>query len=231
MKFDKYYDMYDDYSFVQKKVSKNLMDFIEENKFEKNNISSIFEIGCGTGIFTNEYLKNKYIRNFKIEKLILNDIFDIKKYFKDKTNENFSLSFEIGDILKIQIPKTDLVLSSSAFQWIENLDLLFEKLSTKTNKLAFSTYVMGNLIEIKEHFGISLNYYEAEEIETYLKKYFKNIKLKRERVVLDFETPIQVLKHLKYTGVTGLKKPSVSNIRTFNKKKLTYEVAYFICEK
>lgn len=223
MKFDKYYDVYDKYSLVQKKVAKNLVNFIQENKIlDEKNIKNILEIGCGTGIFTSEYLKE-----FKnLENLYLNDIFNVEKYF-----ENIKNSFLEGDITKINIPEVDLILSSSAFQWIENLDELFKKLSTSSNNLIFSTYTKGNLIEIKKHFGISLNYYEIEEIKNILEKYFKNIKEKKETIILEFENPLEVLKHLKYTGVTGLKKPSITNIRSFDKNKITYEVAYFICEK
>ncbi len=196
MKFDKYYDIYNEYSLVQKKVAKNLVDFIQENKIlDKKNIKNILEIGCGTGIFTNEYLKE--FQN--LENLYLNDIFNVEKYF-----ENIKSYFLEGDITKINIPEVDLILSSSAFQWIENLDELFKKLSLSSNNLIFSTYTKG---------------------------YFKNIKEKKETIVLEFESPLEVLKHLKYTGVTGLKKPSITNIRSFNKNKITYEVAYFICEK
>lgn len=226
MKFDEYYDMYDDYSFVQKKVALNLMEFIKENNFLNNNINTILEIGCGTGIFTKEYLKEFTKEKLTLDNLILNDIFNVEKYF-----DNIDNNFIEGDITTVEIPKVDLVLSSSAFQWIENLDSLFERLSNSSNKLVFSTYTKGNLIEIKEHFGISLNYYDAEEIKDILEKYFGNIKLKTEKIILNFESPIQLLKHLKYTGVTGLKKPSISNIRSFNKIDLTYEVVYFICER
>ncbi len=227
MNFDKYYDFYDDYSFVQKKVAKNLMNFISENKFLDKNISSILEIGCGTGIFTNEYLKEFKIKNMVLENLILNDIFDVKKFFK---NIKYT-SFIKGNIVKLDIPEIDLVLSSSVFQWIENLDLLLKKLSCSSKKTAFSIYVSGNLIEIKQHFGISLNYYRVEEIKKILENYFKKVKLKEERIVLDFENPVQTLKHLKYTGVTGLQRPTIATVRSFDKKSLTYEVAYFICEK
>ena len=40
-----------------------------------------------------------------------------------------------------------------------------------------------------------------------------------------------LLKHLKYTGVTGFQKTSISKIKTFKDNILTYEVAYFICKK
>ena len=55
MKFDKYYNVYDNYSIVQKKVAENLSNFIKNSGIENKEIETIFEIGCGTGIFTKIY--------------------------------------------------------------------------------------------------------------------------------------------------------------------------------
>lgn len=223
MNFIKHFDEYEKYSFVQKKVAENLIKYLKENNVFEKNISTVFEIGCGTGIFTREYRKE--IPNLR--NLILNDKFDVRAYIN---NIEYS-TFKQGDVLELLIPKSDLVLSSSVFQWIYDLDKLFENISNTTKKLCFSTYISGNLLEIKEHFGLSLEYKSIEDIERIAKKYFNNISCYKETIKLEFENPIDVLKHLKYTGVTGLQKPSVNNIRTFKNKILTYEVAYFICEK
>lgn len=221
MNFNKHFNEYDEYSFVQKKVAKKLLTFIENSQIDVKRDLSLFEIGCGTGIFTREYIK-KFL---SIEKLFLNDKFDSKNYLKDIKYTEF-----LGDITKIDFPSCDMVLSSSVFQWIEDLNLLFNKIALKTNRLCFSTYISGNLIEIKNHFGVSLNYKTIEEIEEEAKKFFKNVKSYKETINLKFDSSIDILKHLKYTGVTGLQKPSIKNIRTFEAKELTYEVAYFICE-
>lgn len=223
MNFIKHFDEYEKYSFVQKKVAENLIKYLKENNVLEENISTVFEIGCGTGIFTREYRKE--IPNLR--NLILNDKFDVRAYIN---NIEYS-TFKQGDVLELLIPKSDLVLSSSVFQWIYDLDKLFENISNTTKKLCFSTYISGNLLEIKKHFGLSLEYKSIEDVERIAKKYFSNISCYKETIKLEFENPIDVLKHLKYTGVTGLQKPSVNNIRTFKNKRLTYEVAYFICEK
>ena len=47
----------------------------------------------------------------------------------------------------------------------------------------------------------------------------------------DFENPLSVLRHLKYTGVTGFQRAPFSKIKSFKDNCLTYEVAYFICQK
>lgn len=222
MNFNKHYNVYEKYSLAQKQVAKNLLDYMGKSNIFDIQINSIFEIGCGTGIFTKEY--RKY---FFHSDLILNDIFDVREFIKDIDYNIFIQE----NIEELDIPKSDLVVSSSVFQWIKDKDSLIRNIAENTDNLCFSSYVSGNLIEIKNHFDISLDYLNIEEFKEILKKYFSSVKSYSETIKLDFEDPMSVLKHLKYTGVTGFQKTSISKIKTFKDNILTYEVAYFICKK
>lgn len=222
MNFYKYYNEYENYSLAQKQVAKNLLDYMGKFNIFDTKINSIFEIGCGTGIFTREY--RKY---FLHSDLILNDIFDVREFIKDIDYNIFIQE----NIEELDIPKSDLVVSSSVFQWIKDKDSLIRNIAENTDNLCFSSYVSGNLIEIKNHFDISLDYLNIEEFKEILKKYFSSVKYYSETIKLDFEAPMAVLKHLKYTGVTGFQKTSISKIKTFKDNILTYKVAYFICKK
>ena len=222
MNFYKYYNEYENYSLAQKQVAKNLLDYMGKSNIFNTQINSIFEIGCGTGIFTREY--RKY---FLHSDLILNDIFDVREFIKDIDYNIFIQE----NIEELDIPKSDLVVSSSVFQWIKDKDSLIRNIAENTDNLCFSSYVSGNLIEIKNHFDISLDYLNIEEFKEILKKYFSSVKSYSETIKLDFEDPMSVLKHLKYTGVTGFQKTSISKIKTFKDNILTYKVAYFICKK
>lgn len=222
MNFNKHYNVYEKYSLAQKQVAKNLLDYMRKSNIFDTQINSIFEIGCGTGIFTREY--RKY---FLHSDLILNDIFDVREFIKDIDYNIFIQE----NIEELDIPKSDLVVSSSVFQWIKDKDSLIRNIAENTDNLCFSSYVSGNLIEIKNHFDISLDYLNIEEFKEILKKYFSSVKSYSETIKLDFEDPMSVLKHLKYTGVTGFQKTSISKIKTFKDSILTYEVAYFICKK
>ncbi|WP_339058804.1 malonyl-ACP O-methyltransferase BioC [Fusobacterium animalis] len=222
MNFNKHYNVYEKYSLAQKQVAKNLLDYMGKSNIFDTQINSIFEIGCGTGIFTKEY--RKY---FLHSDLILNDIFDVREFIKDIDYNIFIQE----NIEELDIPKSDLVVSSSVFQWIKDKDSLIRNIAENTDNLCFSSYVSGNLIEIKNHFDISLDYLNIEEFKEILKKYFSSVKSYSETIKLDFEDPMSVLKHLKYTGVTGFQRTSISKIKTFKDNILTYEVAYFICKK
>ena len=222
MNFNKHYNEYEKYSLAQKQVAKNLLDYMRKSNIFNTQINSIFEIGCGTGIFTKEY--RKY---FLHSDLILNDIFDVREFIKDIDYNIFIQE----NIEELDIPKSDLVVSSSVFQWIKDKDSLIKNIAENTDNLCFSSYVSGNLIEIKNHFDISLDYLNIEEFKEILKKYFSSVKSYSETIKLDFKVPMAVLKHLKHTGVTGFQRTSISKIKTFKDNILTYEVAYFICQK
>ena len=222
MNFNKHYNVYEKYSLAQKQVAKNLLDYMGKSNIFNTQINSIFEIGCGTGIFTREY--RKY---FLHSDLILNDLFDVREFIKDIDYNIFIQE----NIEELDIPKSDLVVSSSVFQWIKDVDSLIRNIAENTDNLCFSSYIFGNLVEIKNHFEVSLDYLNVEEFEEILRKYFTSVKSYSETIKLNFESPMLLLKHLKYTGVTGFQKTSISKIKTFKDNILTYEVAYFICKK
>lgn len=221
MNFNKKFDTYDENAIVQKSVAAHLIKLIKDEKNDKNSFKSILEIGCGTGIFTREFLNN-----YSPEKIILNDFFQVEKFLNNISYNSFLL----GDILKINLPEVKTVVSSSVFQWISPFEELIKKLSFCEN-LYFSIYISGNLKEIDEHFNISLDYLEINKIENILKKYFTKVKYKKESISLKFNTPLDALRHLKNSGVTGFKKSSISKVKSFSSKTLTYEIGYFLCEK
>jgi biotin synthesis protein bioC len=151
----------------------------------------------------------------------------VREFIKD-INYNIFIQENIEEL---DIPKSDLVVSSSVFQWIKDVDSLIRNIAEHTDNLCFSSYIFGNLVEIKNHFEVSLDYLNVEEFEEILRKYFTSVKSYSETIKLNFESPMLLLKHLKHTGVTGFQKTSISKIKTFKDNILTYEVAYFICKK
>lgn len=218
MNFEKKFSAYDKNALVQKDVANKLVKFLEENKVRKN--KKVLEIGCGTGIFTREFIKS-----FTPKTLILNDIYDVKKYLQGISCDEFIL----GDIEKISLPESDMVVSSSVFQWVKDFSMVLEKIAKSTEELGFSIYLDGNLEEIREHFGVSLKYLTLDNIIEILTSLFSKVKWKQEMIELNFSSPLEALRHLKNTGVTGFDRSTVEKIRSYNKTSLTYSVGYFYC--
>lgn len=223
MNFNRTFDTYDENAVVQKKVADKLTRLMERNLPNKN-YHSIFEIGCGTGIFTKRYLED-----FQCDCLILNDICDTREFF-DKINYK---KFIVENIEKVEIETSELIVSSSVLQWVQDLEKLMKNISQKCDFFCFSIYIYENLLEVKKHFDISLGYYKVEEIREILNRYFKIIDYKNEEIKLSFDTPLLALKHLKKTGVTGINQEisTIGKIKTYPYRTLTYKVAYFLCER
>jgi len=214
MNFKKHFSTYNKYAYVQKDVAHDLNQFIPQTK-----VNAALELGCGTGVFTQHFLSK-----FSPQKMILNDYYDVRSFLSVPYTY-----FLHGDIETIELPKVEIIVSSSVFQWIEKLDSLFLKLADKCQMLAFSMYIEDNLSEITEHFDLALEYKTATEVQTLLKQYFCSVKVKTASYKYYFNQPINALKHLKYTGVTKTKaKPSLNKIRSFSDKVLTYKVGFFV---
>ena len=218
MEFGKNFSTYDENAIIQKKVAENLTNFISK-KFNNQKFDKVIELGCGTGIFTREFLKK-----IEINEIDLNDCFNTRDYFKEINYKNFICD----DMNEAIIKNYDIVISSSSFQWIEDLEKLIESISKKSEKLAFSIYIDGNLREIAEHFGVGLKYKKIEDILIILKKYFKNTEYYSEEKTLNFSSPIEALRHLKRTGVTIKNITSIYDIKSYKNTLLTYNMAYFI---
>lgn len=218
MEFGKNFSTYDENAIIQKKVAENLTNFISK-KFNNQKFDKVIELGCGTGIFTREFLKK-----FEINEIDLNDCFNTRDYFKEINYKNFICN----DMNEAIIKNYDIVISSSSFQWIEDLEKLIESISKKSEKLAFSIYIDRNLREIAEHFGVGLKYKKIEDILIILKKYFKNTEYYSEEKTLNFSSPIEALRHLKRTGVTIKNRTSIYDIKSYKNTLLTYNMAYFI---
>lgn len=221
MNFDKKFSVYDEYADVQKKVAENLMDFIGE-RCEEKNIAAAFEIGCGTGLFSKVFQDN-----LNPDIFILNDFYDVREFVKDIKYEDFIA----GDIEKADLPEVDMIVSSSCLQWVKDFEALVKKIADSCEVFSFSIYIEGNLCEIKDHFNVSLSYMSVEELRRVLCKYFKEVEFDKETIVKRFSSPLAALRNLKNTGVTGECRAGIREMRSFKRKILTYEVAYFYCSK
>ena len=118
------------------------------------------------------------------------------------------MAFCIGDIEQINIPDhLDLICSSSALQWMVDLEQLIKKIARALSKPAyfcFSTFGEQNLKETKQLTGQGLSYLSMDSIRDILiRQGFEVVYISEEQKILGFEQPKDILKHLKATGVTA----------------------------
>ena len=197
-RFEKAAQSYTEHAVVQKHICQNLIGLMQEHLF-KNSLDRVFEIGCGSG-----NLSHLLMQNFQIKQLFLNDLYhEVQQHFSDSKR----LQWLIGDIEQLDFPQSlDLIASSSALQWICDLDAIFKKCSkalTQQGYLCFSTFGQQNLKEIKALTGQGLDYLSIESIQQKLQQNFEILHLSENIETLTFSHPKEVLQHLKATGVTA----------------------------
>lgn len=160
----------------------------------------ILEIGCGTGYFT------RLVQPlFPSSAWILNDLLPEARRILPSCLPG--TRFLPGDILShtLRTP-CGLILSTSVFQWIPDIRRLIGKLASwqpRRAHLFFSTFLPKNLYEVKELTGRGLTYPTLGEWEEALGPYYRIEVLQEEELRYGFDTPLDVLHHLKDTGVTA----------------------------
>lgn len=234
-RFKKSLKTYDENAIVQKKMAKELISLLPKKEYNK-----IFEIGCATGTLTKE-IADKLI----FSELYLNDIVEeSKKYVQEIYKE---CNFIPGDIENINLTKKyNLIISNACLQWCSNIEDTLSKLINALvdgGILAISIFGEDNLKEIKSIFNIGNEISSISSMENFLNTQ-KIIIKKEDKIKINFETPMEVLKHLKYTGTNAIKeiKLTKTKLKDFeqrykenytqnNKVYLTYNPIYIICAK
>ncbi len=237
-RFEKSILTYEKNALVQAQMAEKLVDRLSE---VCNTFGKVLELGCGTGLLT-----KKIVTNFTFNQYLANDIAEsFQEYIKAI---NADIEYIQGDIEELEFQNSnDLIVSNAVFQWVQDIERFSEKLSSIAKQdgiLAFSTFGAENLKEIAFLTGNKLDYIDFESLKNLFSNDFELLFAKQETVTLEFGTGMDVLKHLKNTGVNSLNqriwtKKSLKSFcedykREFSqngKLPLTYNPMYFIFKK
>lgn len=190
---------YDRNADVQDNMAGHLVDLVRHVPSGR-----VMEIGCGTGLMT-----RRLVSDLHPERLWLNDLCPSAEMFvADMLGTG--VEFIAGDAESIVFPGgLDMIVSSATVQWFDDLKAFFAKCSdalTDGGVLAFSTFGKDNLKEIQAVEGRGLEYYGKDELVESLESMFDVAVAEECDVRMDFHSPLDVVRHLKETGVTGLGK-------------------------
>jgi len=230
-KFEKSMPKYNANALVQRTMAERLVRLTVEACGE--NFAQILELGSGTGLLTEVIAKN-----LRFEHLTCNDIVAKSRNYIEKIIPEFD--FVLGNSAKIKFSKhADLIISNAMFQWFSSLSPVAEHYSHQLNKggiLAFSSFTKENFKEIREITGLSLNYLSSEQICDALKPYYEILAIEESNKILEFSNPLELLGHLKNTGVNSLSsKMTFSQVKVFceklgTKPTLTYAPIFIVAK-
>lgn len=194
---------YDHQAVIQQQVADRLLSLVAANCTKKP--GRVLEVGCCTGMLT-----MKLIRLFpEITSFYVNDLVpEFRSIVMAKLPGSCSPVFLEGDIESIPLPADlDLVISSSTFHWLDDLPGLLERLSdrmTPKATLGFTLYSSANFHELRDICGIGLDYCSPADLRKLVGEKFSLLAFEEEQVSFYFDTPLQLLHHLRQTGVNAL---------------------------
>lgn len=196
-------DTYSHEARVQQQVAEKMLQLLTERASPL--FRRIVEFGCGTGSYSRLLL-----HKLQPESLLLNDLCpEMKECLTDLLLQD-TVQFIPGDAEALDFPeKTDLITSCSTLQWFNDPKEFFarcHRFLSEDGYLAFSTFGAENMREIRTLTGHGLDYLPIEALKELLAPHFETVYAEEEIVSLPFSTPLQVLQHLKETGVTGTEK-------------------------
>ena len=201
-RFAKAAQTYQDNALAQERISLKMIDLLK--KHTDGAFSQIYEFGCGTGIYS-RLLK----KEFNPAQLILNDLCgEMQHRCIDLTENDTSVIFSVGDAEKTTLPnRLNLLTSCSTLQWFQspiNYLKRCESSLVENGIIAFSTFGQDNLKEIFSLTQTGLKYLTRDELVEELSGTYHIIYSEEERFSLTFSRPIDILYHLKKTGVNGV---------------------------
>ncbi len=187
-RFKKSLAKYEENAVIQKIMAEKLIKILPSGEY-----NSILEIGCATGLLTRILKKNIRFNHYSVIDIVA----EAQDYIKQIIP---NAEFTEGDIEEITINnKYDLIISNACLQWCNNPEKVIEKLKKSLNKggiIAITLFGEENLKELKEYFKLE---------SPVLFKPNNVIFHDEEKIKIYFNSPLDILKHLKQTGANALK--------------------------
>ena len=171
--------------------------------------ADVLEIGCGTGTFT-----RLFMQHFHPARMTLIDICpEVREALTDIPFSDSTVRFVCGDAEHCDLPREQsLIASCSVMQWFEDPERFIRRchdLLAPGGILALSTFGPDNLHEIRSITSSGLDYPPLERLRQMLSSAgLETVTAEEESIVLDFPSAIEVMRHLKHTGVNGITRTS-----------------------
>ena len=191
---------YDAHAEAQQRICRHLVEMLPDD--ELGRFRRVLEIGCGSGCLTRALMA-------RIDggEWTLNDLCEHWRPALEELTAGRKCRFLFGDAERLPLGGPyDLIASASALQWMRDLPAFLRELRQRLapgGLLLFNTFTPDNLKEIRLLTGEGLDYPSVESLADWLSSFFSVRRMEESAITLTFPDPLSVLRHLKYTGVTG----------------------------
>ncbi len=160
----------------------------------------IFEIGCGADGGLTRFLAER----FSWDELVLNDLVPGGAKWVETLPD---CRFLEGNVEELALPEAlDLTAANAVFQWLRDPERLLRRIAERTvpgGLLIFSVFGPRNFAEPAALTGAGLHYPEPAVWEERLRRHFEQEARHEEILQLRFDSPEEVLRHIRATGVSA----------------------------
>lgn len=218
--FSKFADHYGSYNIIQRKVAKALMDPLKALKPQR-----LLDLGCGSGLVYREIdwpLQRFSGVDFSSKMLQLHP--------KDDHVECMLGDFNDSTLFERLDNAYDFIVSASALQWSEDLDVTLGYIAALEIPVAFAIFTSGTFFTLYETAQLPPLLRTAQEVIETAQKHF-TCKCEIRHYNLEFETTQELFRYIKRSGVSGsrnvLSFRAIKNLMaTYPKKSLEFEVVF-----
>lgn len=211
--------------YVARKLASRCIDLLPEG-------ANVYEFGAGTGVLT-----RMLATSGRIGSITAVDIVDVMKPIDTAVPIVKIQADAESCITNIGQGEFDAILSASAIQWFNSPRRYLEQASgllPPGGIIAFSTYGDRNFAELDELLPARRHYPSLEQWVGMIPKSIEVVYSEEEIISRQFESPLEVLRHIKNTGVnaTGDTISPIRFIRDYPKEnRLTFNPIWIIGRK
>ena len=195
------FERYDTLALVQQQICDELADAVAHRV--SGDLAYALEVGAGTG-----FLTRRLVERFPQTRWMFNDLVPASREYVGRYTARVEVEYLWGDAETVEFPAgLDLIASASTVQWFDDLPRFLEKCFAALRPggfLALSTFGPRNFIEIKKLTGECLSYYSPDELSALVgRKGFTPLWQNAYCRTLWFSSPVEVLRHIRATGVNA----------------------------
>lgn len=192
--FDRYAISYSQNKQIQRDIADKLI------KMTRGDFDRILDIGCGDGAI---YEACGFDGSLFVGVDASVNMCELHSRCKKAVTlqKNFD-DVDFADEILRKFGRFDLIISSSALQWSDNIDTLIKKTSVLSDKFAFAIFTRGTFSSVREFLRIDSFLPSIDDIKNALSGYSLDI-FAVEQNKKEFDSPRAAMKFIKTTGVSG----------------------------
>ncbi len=237
---------YHQHASAQAEIASRLVQILGE-KGAPNRYENVLEFGCGTGHLTQPLMQTFDIHHLTLNDLVAEAALGLGALTQDRAERTH---FTFGPIETVPLPtELDLIASASTVQWISDLPTLMARLAARLcpgGWLAISGFGSAQFHQLRSLGSTSAapSYADAQDWPALLPRDVELVHVVQDPVEVLFDNAIDLLRHLRNTGVNaqaeqqwsrGRLKEFEDNYRSRfgqdGKLPLTYDPVWMIARK